>query len=185
MALMNEREYADHRKALGLPGATQAAVNKAVHSGRITKVMDRTSQRLMIDAEIADAQWARNTDLDQQLRGLGGVLPAAPREEATAGAEVQTSALTPAPAPRALDADDAEALRTHAALEIGLISLPAILAREGIPSATVDRVLDALFDAMRGELAARQEPASFIDEQLDSLRSMVAEERADPGSWTK
>lgn len=74
MPLMSERKYAEHRKARGLSGGSQAAVNKAVATGRITKVVDPVSRKPMIDPVIADAQWNRNTDLEQQLRGNGGVL---------------------------------------------------------------------------------------------------------------
>lgn len=80
MPLMSEQKYADYRKARGLPGGSQAAVNKAVKTGRITKVIDPLTKKPKIDPVIADAQWERNTDLEQQLRGNGGVPPVAPAE---------------------------------------------------------------------------------------------------------
>jgi len=103
-------------------------------------------------------------------------------EPAPAPAPVQRSA----PPPKAaLDPDDADALKVYPALEIGFISLPTILAGEGLSSATVVRVLDAFFDAMRAELVARHAPATFIARELDTLRAMVDEERESPGSWRR
>jgi hypothetical protein len=97
MALMTEDEYGDHRKAHGLRGISQAAVNKAWKAGRITKVLDPVTKTLKIDPSIADAEWARNTDIDQQMRGNGGVLPLAPRAPQP-GAEQPAGMAGPPPA---------------------------------------------------------------------------------------
>jgi hypothetical protein len=179
--LMSERQYAEHRKARGLPGGTQAAVNKAVSAGRIAKVIDAASKRLMIDPAIADAQWASNTDPDQQLRGHGGVLPEVKPAPAAA---VQTSALVARVQTSGLDRDDLDALRFYAGLEAGLLSLPSILAAEGAAQEGIERVLNAVYDAIRGELDARKETRHFIAGQLETLRTMVQDERACPGMWT-
>lgn len=55
------RGYAEHRRALGLLGASHTAVRKAIASGRIQPLEDGT-----IDPALADAQWARQTDPSQQ-----------------------------------------------------------------------------------------------------------------------
>ena len=55
------RAYAQHRAALGLPGASHTAVRKAIQSGRITAEADGT-----VDPERADAQWAGQTDPAKQ-----------------------------------------------------------------------------------------------------------------------
>jgi hypothetical protein len=57
MAMMGQREYARHRLALGLPGGTLAAVQKALKSGRIAPAQDGK-----IDSDAADASWAARTD---------------------------------------------------------------------------------------------------------------------------
>jgi hypothetical protein len=178
--LMSERQYAEHRKARGLPGGTQAAVNKAVATGRITKVIDPASKKPVIDPVIADAQWERNTDQDQQLRGHGGVLPEAKADAAAA----QPSALVGRIQTSGLDPYDLDALRFHAGLEAGLLSLPTILAGQGADQAAIERALEAVYDAIRRELEARKEPRSFIARELGALRTMLADERAHPGVWT-
>jgi hypothetical protein len=178
MTLMSERQYAEHRKARGLPGGTQAAVNKAAATGRITKVIDPESKKPMIDPAIADAQWERNTDLEQQLRGHGGLLPAPAVDCAVQSAlvaRVQTSGL---------DQDDLDALRFHLGLEVGLLSLPTILAAEGAAQAAIERVLEGVYHAIRRELEARKESRHFIARELGALRTMLADERERPGTWT-
>lgn len=55
--LITQAEYARRR------GCSKQAVSKAVKAGRLTLIDG------MIDPEIADRQWARNTDPQQQERG--------------------------------------------------------------------------------------------------------------------
>jgi len=57
-APMSLRAYAKHRKALGLIGGTDTAVKKAIESRRIVNGVTADGQ---IIAEIADAEWERNT----------------------------------------------------------------------------------------------------------------------------
>lgn len=61
--LLTQAEYAQWRSDRGLPGATRAAVGKAVATGRITAQGDRK----LIDPAQADAQWARNTRFKSDL----------------------------------------------------------------------------------------------------------------------
>lgn len=181
MQLMSERAYAEHRRTRGLMGGTQAAVNKAVASGRITKVVDPESKKLMIDPAIADAQWERNTDLDQALRTLGSAAPGAITDEASPAAP-KSAVQTSAPPNSNYEA---EALRFHPGLELGLVALPTILTREGLGRELVDRVLDSVCAAIRRELRARGEPVRFIAREIEAMLELVAEERANPGSWTE
>jgi hypothetical protein len=51
------RQYAAHRRRLGLPGGTLSAVQAAIEYGRITRGPDGR-----IDVAVADADWARTTD---------------------------------------------------------------------------------------------------------------------------
>jgi hypothetical protein len=53
--LLTQAQYADHRRARGLRGASRAAVHKAIKSGRISIRNGR------LDRVVADAEWARNT----------------------------------------------------------------------------------------------------------------------------
>lgn len=55
--LLTQAEYARHRKANGLPGGSRPAVRKAVVEKRIS-VFGPDS---LIDCNLADSQWARNT----------------------------------------------------------------------------------------------------------------------------
>ena len=57
-APMSLRAYAKHRKALGLIGGTDTAVKKAIESRRIVEGVTADGQ---IIAEVADAEWERNT----------------------------------------------------------------------------------------------------------------------------
>lgn len=72
MPLLSQRAYARHR------GVTLKAVQKAIVAKRITLVVEPGTGKLKVDPAIADVQWVQNTDIEQQLRGNGGVLPGAP-----------------------------------------------------------------------------------------------------------
>lgn len=78
------RAYARHREALGLPGATDAAVRKAIKAGRITKNADGT-----IDPAKADAQWAGQTDPSMQ-RGEAAQAQAQASRAASSGKPAST-----------------------------------------------------------------------------------------------
>ncbi len=82
------REYARHRKARGLPGATHASVQKAIEAGRITTLQDEKG-RIKIDPEVADIQWGRNTDPDQSARANAGRdrQPTSPSGESSPGGQ--------------------------------------------------------------------------------------------------
>ena len=53
--LLTTKQYAAHRKARGLAGATRQAVELAVKRGRIMLIDGK------IDPDVADIQWERNT----------------------------------------------------------------------------------------------------------------------------
>jgi hypothetical protein len=60
---MNLQAYAAHRKAQGLRGASHVAVLKAIDTGRLTEpAVRKVNGRWQIDAPLADAQWAGNTN---------------------------------------------------------------------------------------------------------------------------
>lgn len=59
---MNLQQYADHRKALGLRGASHVAVLKAIERGRLmAPAVERKERGWEINPELADQQWAGTT----------------------------------------------------------------------------------------------------------------------------
>lgn len=85
MAELSQRKYAAHRRALGLPGGTIRAVQKALLGGRIHALPNGK-----IDPVQADAEWAANTDATRRRKDTPApVAPAASAplfEAAPAGA---------------------------------------------------------------------------------------------------
>ena len=60
---MNLQQYADHRKALGLRGATHVSVLRAIKNGRLqSPAVERQGKGWEIDPALADEQWAQATD---------------------------------------------------------------------------------------------------------------------------
>lgn len=60
---MNLEAYAKHRKARGLRGTSHVAVLKAINDGRLTApAVQRNGRSWIIDADLADQQWASRTD---------------------------------------------------------------------------------------------------------------------------
>lgn len=59
--LISPAEYARRR------GVSREAVRKAIDTGRISTVQGDTGRK-MIDPEVADIQWAKNTDIAQSAR---------------------------------------------------------------------------------------------------------------------
>jgi hypothetical protein len=65
MPWMTKANYAKHRRENGLPGGSPPAVHYAIQDGRIT-----ISQEGLIDSEVADKQWAANTNPKFQEAGV-------------------------------------------------------------------------------------------------------------------
>ena len=60
---MNLQQYADHRKSLGLRGATHVSVLRAIRNGRLRPpAVERQGKGWEIDPVVADEQWAQATD---------------------------------------------------------------------------------------------------------------------------
>lgn len=60
---MNLQAYANHRKALGLRGTSHVAVINAIKDERLTApAVSREGRNWIINAELADEQWATRTD---------------------------------------------------------------------------------------------------------------------------
>ena len=90
---MNLKQYADHRKALGLRGQSHVAVINACNDGRLTPpAVHRNGRSWVINAELADEQWATRTDPSEYgAMGGGTARPIGPPELAP----------QPTPAPKA------------------------------------------------------------------------------------
>lgn len=73
MPLMGYRQYARHRKSLGLPGGTHHSVQQAVSSGRIKASADKR-----IDSDQADQAWAAATDAALQRNNTRVMVPPPP-----------------------------------------------------------------------------------------------------------
>lgn len=70
---MNLQAYANHRKALGLRGTSHVAVINAIKDQRLTPpAVRRDGPRWIIDAELADEQWATRTDPSEYGGQAGG-----------------------------------------------------------------------------------------------------------------
>jgi hypothetical protein len=97
--LMGRNEYARHR------GCAPNAVAKAEEDGRIAQAVVRDADGKFggINWRLADELWARNTDMDQQLRGNGGVLPLGPRDSTPAARDEASPPASPAPETRSRD----------------------------------------------------------------------------------
>jgi hypothetical protein len=70
---MNLQAYANHRKALGLRGTSHVAVINAIKGERLSPpAVRREGSRWIIDAELADEQWATRTDPSEYGGQAGG-----------------------------------------------------------------------------------------------------------------
>ena len=70
---MNLQQYGDHRKALGLRGTSHVAVINAIKGERLSPpAVRREGSRWIIDAELADEQWATRTDPSEYGGQAGG-----------------------------------------------------------------------------------------------------------------
>jgi hypothetical protein len=76
--LMNQANYAAHRKAHRLPGGTREAVSQAVQTGRIPVFGDG-----MIDPAVADAAWAKNTRANPHADATKAEAAAQPAQQPT------------------------------------------------------------------------------------------------------
>lgn len=105
-SMLTQAEYARSRKDRGLPGGSREAVRKAVDENRISAF----GPDKLIDQELADLQWARNTRarISAQATAQGDLITQAATDATTPGAAspqpaapASTPAATPPSAPTA------------------------------------------------------------------------------------
>ena len=83
---MNLQQYANHRKALGLRGQSHVAVIRAIDSGRLyPPAVQKVDGGWVIDATLADAQWAGNTDPNDRGQGVSTAAPPSQLQPQAAG----------------------------------------------------------------------------------------------------
>jgi hypothetical protein len=103
---VNLQQYADHRKVLGLRGATHVSVLRAIKNGRLQPpAVERQGKGWEIDPTLADEQWAQATD--PAPRGTNASQGQGPRPKAAApGGQAPTAKqdqqlAKPRPSPKA------------------------------------------------------------------------------------
>lgn len=183
--LISQREYARRRRERGLPGGTLRAVQKAIEAERIRLIDGK------IDPEVADIQWDRNTDPDQQKRGAGGNLGTSLAEGREPAPTLQASAQPAVGDQRPSQSGDQvsrirEAARADAAraelLEYQLQEKQGKLVRaEDVRRAAMEKARVAR-DALLGIpnrlapiLAAESDPAKVHGRLAEELRRVCAE----------
>jgi hypothetical protein len=96
---MNLKAYAAHRKAQGLRGTSHVAVLRAINSGRLhSPAVHQVDGRWVIDAAMADGQWANNTTQNGPPETRGEVAPAPAAAVAPAPRSAPSPAVTAAAA---------------------------------------------------------------------------------------
>lgn len=161
MANLTIAEYAKHRAEHKLPGASPAAVRKALRSGRITLTPEGG-----IDPTAADAAWRSHTDIHQQGR----------RTQARSGLaddqrrliQEQTVKLALANAEKRRELAPVTLLTEAAARSAKRVA--AVL--DGVPGAIKRRVPDiddATLEVMRHELVKARNLAAECDIDLSDL----------------
>lgn len=178
--LLTKSEYARHR------GCDEKAVRKAIKEGRITAI-PQTNGREMIDPEVADIQWARNTraraDSGRAAAPVApdGGMPALPLEAAASGPDLPAAAAT-VPAPSA--GDDYQSLRTRrerAAVEAAEREndkeAQRLVERDAVERATFD-AFRALRDALMSTPPRAAAKVIGMSEARDIERVITEELRA-------
>jgi hypothetical protein len=90
---MNLQAYANHRKAQGLRGQSHVAVLNAIRDGRLSPpAVQRQGRSWIINAELADTQWAGRTDPGNEGTKGGSDLPIGPGQAASSASRQSAGA---------------------------------------------------------------------------------------------
>jgi len=181
---MNLKAYAAHRKAQGLRGASHVAVLRAINSGRLhPPAAHQVDGRWVIDAAMADAQWANNTTQNGPPETRGEVAPAPAAAVAPASRSAPSPAVTAAaaavpsfPPQQGLTGKaQAEAIRTTYQAKLLELEYKQRLG-ELLPKDEVDRV--RFEEARRARDAFRRLPLLIVGDAAMLLGGITPEQRA-------
>jgi hypothetical protein len=175
--LLTQARYAASRKARGLSGGSREAVRRAVDAGRISAF----GPKKMIDSELADRQWAKNTQARAstiaptpgtgQDEGTGDLVDAAGRAESTTMDE---------PAPAAAEGDPQQ-LQADPGYQASRARQAAADARTAeLKLAELEGTLVRL-DHVRASLAARLAPVREGLLQIPARLAPLLAPQSDPG----
>lgn len=171
--LLTQAEYARHRKDRGLSGGSRESVRKAVDKQTISVF----GEKGLIDPELADVQWVRNTRARMSPQAQAGAAPDLLAGAATVQADAPSTP-PPAAAPAALSNGytDARARREMADAETSEIQLKKLrgemlvtadVARAGFE---IGRELRDAMEASVNSLASELASISSADACADILR---------------
>lgn len=143
---MNLKQYADHRKSLGLRGQSHVAVINAIKDGRLSEpAVVRNGNRWVIDAALADQQWGARTN---------------PEGASTLPTEISHAIADPHAPPSAADpvrvAGGATPGPNHRAQPEPAVSTPPHQHGKQGPSLNMSKQVKAAYDAKLTELEYRQ-----------------------------
>jgi hypothetical protein len=140
---VNLKQYADHRKALGLRGQSHVAVINACNDGRLTPpAVHRNGRSWVINAELADEQWATRTD-PSEYGGMGGGI-------------ARPIGVTAAPTPQPTPAPEAPAELTAPVPKGG----PSLAVSKQVKAAYEARLTELDFKQRNGELVSTRDVKS-------------------------
>ncbi len=164
--LLSQLAYANHRKQQGLTGATHAAVAKAIKTGRLARCLHQHNGKLLINATVADKEWAANTNGVMQ-RGEESVVTKSQSVPLESSApESQAPAKSHSPSGSSIELDELGVMVTKG--EKGTLTDAASLADA--------RAMKERYLALMAKLEYEQESGKLIDCE-DAKRATFAAAR--------
>jgi len=173
--LMTQAEYARHREAQGMSGGTRQAVARAVEAERISTI----GPDKLIDPQVADIQWERNSRARASTRGASASESPAQGVGVATASESAAAASAPPAAPAAVNHyQDARTRREQAEAEKAELEL-ARMAGRVIERAPAQQAVYDAFHALRDSVLAtarRVAPACIGLNDTRELEHLIAAE---------
>lgn len=182
--LLSQLAYANHRKQLSLPGATHAAVAKAIKSGRLSRCLHQENGKVLIDPKVADKEWAANTNVVMQ-RGEESVVTqdeSSPRK--SSASKSQAPATSHKPSESRIELDSLGIMKTKgeidsAAESISMADARAMKERYLALMAKLEYEMESgklieAEDARRAAFAAARKARDMLLTMADRLAPVVA-----------
>lgn len=171
MAWMTKSDYAKHRRETGLPGGSPPAVHYAIRDGRIT-----ISKEGLIDSDIADSQWAANTNPKFQASGAkAGAARAEQRRVEKARMDEPSNLLSMPPTPERNDINKSRASKEYYEAELSRLKFEEKQATL-IPADTVRMVMyeaGRVIRAGHDDLVAQLSPDLSSETDLAKVEQML------------